>query len=246
METLAYRTSGLLLGITPIVWMTINLIFLAVIYGKVETIGGWSRWEVMLLLGIHEVVFLITWMFFAGNLEKFAFDVRLGYFDKTLLKPVNHRFMVSFNAVDLTALGSLINSIVVLSIAFYHLSIIFSAVRIVLFFISFFSALLIVYLVYFSISSLSLYFTKAEIFLDWFLEMTDFDHYPANIFSVSFRRFLFFGLPVLFFSYVPTAILLGKISYIFIAYGILLIIWLYAISTIIWRNGLKRYQSASS
>lgn len=246
METLAYRTSGLLLGITPIVWMATNLIFLSVLFGGVKEIGGWSRWEMMLLLGIHEVIFLLTWMFFAGNLEKFVDDVRLGSFDRTLLKPANHRFLVSFNAVDLTALGSLINSIVILSIAFSKLSLNFTFVKTVCFFVSFFSAVIIVYLIYFLVASLCLFFTKAEIFLDWFLEMTDFDRYPADIYGNGFRRFLFFGLPILFFAYVPTAILLDKIPLIFTVYGLLIILWLYFLSTIFWRVGLKRYQSASS
>ena len=101
-------------------------------------------------------------------------------------------------------------------------------------------------LVYFSVASLSLFFTQAEIFTDWLMEVMDFGRYPAEIYSNYFKLFLLFGLPVLFFSYVPTAILLGKIPWFYALLGIVVVVWLYIISTIIWRKGLKRYQSVSS
>jgi len=122
METVIYRANSLFLGITPIVWMITVIVFLSVIFSGNENIGGWSYWQVMLLLGIHELVFLGTWMFFAGNLDRFAQELRFGYFDQILVLPVNHRFLISFNSLDFTAIGSLANVIVVLSWALTHVS----------------------------------------------------------------------------------------------------------------------------
>ncbi|PIV01526.1 hypothetical protein COS54_00815 [Candidatus Shapirobacteria bacterium CG03_land_8_20_14_0_80_39_12] len=246
MSVFIYRANSLVFGITPVIWMLTSLVFISVIFGGVKEIGGWSFWEVMLLLGIHELVFLGTWMFFADNLDKLIYDVRTGALDRTLVKPANQRFLVSFGAIDLTGIGSLLNTIVVLSLAIPHVDIKISALRIILFLISLFSAYATVYLLYFSVSCLSLFFVNAYTFSDWLLEATDFDRYPAEIYSRGFRRFLFFGLPILFFAYVPTAILLGKIPNYFVGLGLLVIIGLIIISTILWRKGLKRYQSASS
>ncbi len=246
MSVVVYRVNSLLFGITPIIWMTTTIAFLSIIFRGGKEIGGWGYWEIMLLLGIHELVFLGTWMLFAENLERFIYDVRQGTFDRVLLKPVNHRFFVSFNSIDFTAIGSLVNTIVVLFLALSHVTIMINPFKLLLFFISLLSAYLIVYLLYFSIASLSLFFVNAGTFTDWLLEMTDFDRYPADIYGNIFRQFLFFGIPILFFAYVPAAILLDKIPAYFVGLGILVVLWLYLISTIIWRAGLKRYQSASS
>lgn len=246
MSVFIYRINSLVFGITPIIWMLTSLVFITVIFGGVKEIGGWNFWEVMLLLGIHELVFLGTWMFFADNLDAFIYDVRTGAFDRTLVKPVNHRFLVSFGAIDFTGIGSLFNTIIILSLAIPQVHIQISAIKIILFLISLLSAYAITYLLYFSISCLSLFFVNAYTFSDWLMEATDFDRYPAEIYSRGFRRFLFFGLPVLFFAYVPTAILLGKIPDYFVGLGLLVIIGLIIISTVLWRIGLKKYQSASS
>lgn len=246
MSVFIYRVNSLLFGITPIIWMLTSLVFISVIFGGIKEIGGWNYWEVMLLLGIHELVFLGTWMFFADNLDEFIYNVRTGAFDRTLVKPANHRFLVSFGSIDFTGIGGLFNTIVILSLAFPHVVVKISALKIILFLISLLSAYAITYLLYFSISCLSLYFVNAFTFSDWLLEATDFDRYPAEIYSRGFRRFLFFGLPILFFAYVPTAILLGKIPDYFVGLGLLVVIWLLILSTVLWRKGLKRYQSASS
>ena len=246
MNVFIYRANSLFFGITPIIWMATSLIFISVIFSGTKELGGWTYWEVMLLLGIHELVFLGTWMLFADNLDKFVYDIRTGAFDRVLTKPVNHRFFISFGSIDLTAIGSLFNTILILSLSLSHLVIKVSFIKLVLFMISLLTAYAIVYLMYFIFSSLSLYFVNASTFSDWLLEATDFDRYPAEIYSRGFRQFLFLGLPILFFAYVPTAILLGKIPLIFAVYGLLIILWLYLISTIIWRTGLKHYQSASS
>lgn len=246
MSLIIYRLNGLMMGMTSIVWMFMMIVFATVVFGGVNQIAGWTFWEIMLLLGIHELIFLGTWMFFAGNLGRFIYDVRQGSFDKTLLKPVNQRFLVSFNSVNFTSLGSLVNVIVVLSISLAHVSIRTNVWGISLFFVSLISAYFIIYLVYFCVSTLSLFFVNAETFLDWLLEMTDFDRYPAEIYNDFFRFFLFFVLPILFFAYVPTAILLNKLPRYYAGLSVLITIWLYFISTILWRAGLKKYQSASS
>ncbi|HUW24415.1 MAG TPA: ABC-2 family transporter protein [Patescibacteria group bacterium] len=246
MEVVIYRANSLLLGITPIVWMATTIIFISVIFRGTKEIGGWSFWEIMLLLGIHELIFLGTWMIFADNLEKFVQDVRQGTFDRVLIRPANHRFLVSFSSLDFTSIGSLVNTIVVLSVSLSHLTIETSITQFLSFLVSLFCGWLLVYFIYFSLSSLSLFFVNAETFVDWLLEATDFDRYPADIYSNLFRFFLLFFLPILFFAYVPTAILLNKLPSYYALLGVVMVAWFYLISTLIWRAGLKKYQSASS
>jgi len=43
------------------------------------------------------------------------------------------------------------------------------------------------------------------------MEITDFDRYPADIYSNWFKYFLFSFLPVLFLAYTPASIFLGKL-----------------------------------
>jgi len=235
------------MGTTPIVWMLTTVAFVTIIFKGGSQIGGWQYWELMFLLGVHELIYLTSWLTFVGNLLGFIRFVRLGKLDITLLRPVNHRFFVSFNSLDLSgALGGIFNSTFLIWFSLSRLSYRISPVRILAFLFSLVISYLVFYLIIFSLASFSLLLTRSETFIDWFMEMTEFDRYPAEIYSSWFRFFLFSFLPILFLAYVPTAIFLGKLSPYYAGIGFLVVVCLYLISTLIWRAGLKRYQSASS
>jgi len=247
MSILIYRFNSLLVGFTPIVWMLGTISFLSVIFRGSEEIAGWSFWEVMLLTGVHELLYLLGWLTFIDNLNEFIYRVEQGKFDITLSRPVNHRFLVSFNSIDLSGvLGGLVNTTFLIGLSLIKLKLFISWDKILFFLISLIMSYLIFYFLVFLLSSLSLYWIKSETFVDWLLSSTEFDRYPADLYEQKFKFFLLTLFPILFVSYVPAAILLGKLPFYYVIFGLFIVIWLYLISTIIWRRGLRHYQSASS
>jgi len=247
MNVLIYRINSLIMGITPIIWMLGAFSLLFIIFKDTREIAGWNFWQLTLLLGIHETIYSICWTVFLGNLFGFVRWVETGKFDMVLLKPVNPRFFVSFNSIDLSGtLGGVFNACFLVILALYKLNLEISVIKALIFFSCLLVSCLIFYLLFFLLSCLSLYWVKAESFLELLLQAVDFDHYPAEIYSDWFRFFLFFFLPILFFAYTPTAILLGKLPDNYFIFSLLVAVWLLIIAKIIWQNGLRRYQSASS
>lgn len=245
-NVLIYRVNSLLIGLAPIIWMGTGIIFLSVIFKGTKEIGGWSFWELILLTGVQEIIYLASWVTFLGNLIGFTYSIDKGTFDMTLLRPVNHRFLVSFGAMDITGILSVVNSVVLVAFSLINLKLTFSFDQVLLFLLGLIIAYLVIYLLCFILASFSLFWIKGETFIRWLMETLDFDRYPAEIYSDWFKVFLLTFLPVLFLGYVPTAILLGKLPGYYLFFGILIVIWLYIISTLVWKKGLKHYQSASS
>jgi len=243
---LIYRINSLLIGLAPIIWMVTTIIFLSVIFKGTKEIGGWSFWELLLLTGVQEIIYLASWITFLGNLINFIYSVDSGKFDLTLLRPVNHRFLVSFGALDITSILSVVNSIVLVALSLINLKFKFSFNQVLLFLLGLIIAYLVIYLLSFIMASFSLFWIRGETFIRWLMETLDFDRYPAEIYSDWFKVFLLTFLPILFLGYVPTGILLGKVPKYFIFLGILIVFWLYLFSTFVWKKGLKHYQSVSS
>lgn len=245
MNVLIYRSNSLLMGLAPVIWAFTFVIFLSVIFKEQKELGGWNHLELIFLLGVQEIIFMSTWMTVIKNLQEFSEWVRLGKFDLILLRPLNHRFWVSFNSVDITGILGLINALAITVFSLFKLKIQFIPGRFFFFLVGLIIAYSLVYFLAFIFSALSFFLIKSEIFHNLLLELWDFSRYPASIYDNWFRIFLLFFIPVLFFSYVPSAILLGKISWSYDFLGILLTLLLYFISTILWRKGLRRYQGAS-
>lgn len=241
-----YRINTLVMGLAPIAWMATMLLFIGVIFSRVNQLGGWNFWEVIFLTGVHEVIFLVSWMTMVTNLRNFGYTVRTGRLDQDLLRPLNPKFLVSFKTLDFSNIGGIVNTVVIFSISWGKVAPQIESGRIFGFFLLLTVSYLICYFIYFLFSSLCLFFTNASSFLDWFFEMTDFDRYPAEIYPLTMKVFLTFFLPILFLAYVPTAYLLGKISSVFIWEGFALMGGFYWLSRFLWNWGLKKYQSASS
>lgn len=245
-EILMFRINGLLFGLAPIVWAATVLVFLGIIFSNVKTLGGWSFWETVFMLGVSETIFVVYWASFLINLRNFVNEVRTGRFDQSLLKPVNPRFLVSFRTLDFTLLGSFINSLAIFIVSLIKVAGQIELPRLPGFLFLLVAAYVICYLFHFIFASLAFWVINARPFLDWIFEIADFGHYPATIYPPSLRMFFTFFVPILFFGYFPTAFLLGRLDSIYLGIAILLILALYAISRLVWRVGLKRYQSASS
>jgi len=243
---LIYRVNPLIIGLAPFVWLATMLIFLATIFSRVKTLGGWNFWEIVLLSGVHEVIFLLTWATFLTNLRKFIDEVKTGRFDQILLKPISSRFLASFRNLDFTSVGGLLNAFFVFCFSLGKIIGEIHFLKIPGFLIFLLIAYFVCYFVYFIFTSLSLFFINSRTFIDWIFDVTDFDRYPAEIYTPRLRVFLTFFLPILFFAYYPTAYLLGKIGEGYLLIGLFLVIGLGLISHFLWHFGLRYYQSASS
>lgn len=245
-DILIFRINGLVLGLAPIFWMASMLVFLATIFSKVNNLGGWSAWEIVFLTGVHEMIYLLTWATIMPNLKNFTNEVRNGRFDQVLLKPISPRFLCSFKTVDFTVIGSVVNVLFIFFFSLSRVSFEHSIPKLGGFFLFLCLSYLIAYFIYFICASLSLFFINSRTLLDIIFELTETDRYPAEIYPTSLKTFLTFFLPILFFAYFPTAFLLGKISAVYIIYALLVAIVFGVVSHIVWRKGLKNYQSASS
>lgn len=246
METLIYRINGLFFGLAPIVWLTTVVVFLATIYSKINLMAGWSFWEMVFLTATHEVIFDLTWCTFFVSLTDFPEMIRTGELDWLIIKPVNLRFLLSFRQFDFKVTFSFVYTIFLFFFSLSKVAEVIVLSRIFGFLVLLAVAYLICYFVYLIFSSFSLFTIGGRYLLGWVVELTDFDRYPAEIYNHWLKNFLLFGLPILFFAYVPTAYVLGRIGDEYILYSFLVLGGLYLVSRVLWNSGLRRYSSASS
>src|ERR1700710_1635423 len=81
--------------IVKVLWFAVQVSFLGVLYGHVDSIGGWSKWECVLLVGTHQITSQLFQAFFYVNLAELPDLIRTGRLDLMLLLPVDAQFAVS-------------------------------------------------------------------------------------------------------------------------------------------------------
>ncbi len=104
---MTFKSNFLLWIFVELLWFGLQLSFIGVIYLHTDTIGTWTKWQVVLLVGASHFIQQIFQAFFLINCTNLSELVRTGKLDFLLLLPVNTRFIISLRQVDL---GGFVNA----------------------------------------------------------------------------------------------------------------------------------------
>ena len=223
--------------------------FFEIIYSKTEALGDFDREDIL--------VFLIA-TFFVDTLYMMLFDgasylrehIRTGSLDFILLRPVNSQFLISFRYIrSYTLVSLLVLTIILFNVlsSFHPESL--NIFNIFLFILSILIGVLIWYCFEFITSCLTFYFRDFRTG-GWLThEIMKFSMRPDSIYSGFIRKILFTILPMALVASVPARLLLNGLTFQNQKYLIsqfIVVTVLFLISRLIWRIGLKKYESAQS
>jgi len=244
---LQYRTSFLLLMLGQFFIpfsMFAGLYFLFDRFGQLQ---GWSFYEVALCFGVIHMAFAIAECF-ARGFDAFSSLIVRGDFDRLLVRPRGTIVQVLGSAFEFTRFGRLLQSVLVLGWAIYHLPIDWSLLRVVTLGLMIASGVVIFAGIFMLTATLSFWTIQglevANIFTDGGREMAQ---YPLNIYQKWVTRFFTFIIPFGCVNYLPLLYILDKAE----AHS------LYALTPLagyafllpcllIWHFGVRHYRSTGS
>ncbi len=239
----AYRFNLVLSGVANILWVLGQLYYLNYIFDKVNEFQGWSKSDIILLFAFMQTFVYFMFIFIWDSFPHFFLKITNGEFDSMLLKPVNTKFLLTFQSISVTQI--LTCFLTVLPLFWIGLS---GLGEIQL--ISLFAALVVLVL-----SILIMYFLAIIIMtMTFFIGETDslfeliigsgaeFVKVPLSMFPSFIRVVFTFLIPVAFVGFYPASILKGlenPLPVILLASFLTLIF--YFLQRILWNIGLKKY-----
>src|SRR5216117_3735499 len=104
---LSFKTNFILWMVVEVLWFCGQIVFFNIIFGQVDRIGDWTKWEVILLIGTHQMIAQMFQAFFFVNVANIPELVRTGKLDSLLVLPIDSQFAVSTKQF---ALDSIVNA----------------------------------------------------------------------------------------------------------------------------------------
>ena len=98
---MSFKGNFILWIVVELLWFAMQLCFIGVLYLHTNSIGTWTQWQVVLLVGASNFIQQTYQAFFLTNCANLSELVRTGKMDFLLLLPVNTRFLVSLRQVDM-------------------------------------------------------------------------------------------------------------------------------------------------
>lgn len=206
-----YPASFLMTVLSTFMASFIDVIGLYLIFIKFRMIDGWILAEIALLYGLLHMGFAIVEMF-ARGLDMLSALIRLGDFDRLLVRPRYILVQVLGSDFKLSNIGKFLQGL----IPFIYALIVLKPIQLWQINLMLLS-LLNITMIYFALlliqASLSFYTVEGLEVMNAFtyggLQM---GHYPLTIYEKWFARFFTFIIPIALSVYFPVLMILGKTS----------------------------------
>ncbi len=99
-----YRTNFLTAIIVDLVWISLEFVLFQIIYANTPTLAGWQKPQVYFFLGVFFSSDALFTIFFQRNFWMFSDLVNRGELDILLTKPIHPLFLALTRSMNLTAL----------------------------------------------------------------------------------------------------------------------------------------------
>src|ERR1051326_4133451 len=94
-RTLMFRGDFFVWALVELFWMAVNIITISVIYEHTNSVAGWNKYEMIMLVGTSLLIQRLLMGFFWSSIFEMGRNVRNGNFDFMLAQPGNVMLLAS-------------------------------------------------------------------------------------------------------------------------------------------------------
>ena len=243
---LMFRGDFFVWALVELFWMCVNLLMVSVIYAHTDSVAGWNKYQMMLLVGTSMLIQRFLMGFFWSSIFEMGRNIRSGNFDYFLAQPGNIMFMATTRKIDP---DSLLNSVVAMAVVVYsahRLGLHPGAVDIGLYALMIFCGLVIHYSMLVLSISMAFWITSAQGIEGSYFTLSEFSRLPREAFHGIASVLFVWALPVVVLSNAPASTLIHGFDLRMIAWLVgITLVW-FAVTVFVFNRGLRRYSSASS
>lgn len=242
-----YRASFLIELIVEFGYQISFIFFFQVLYANITDIAGWTKYEILFLLGVNIFTSEIPLgLFSIMNLRKVPSKIRSGEFDFILLKPLNSLFSASLMRPYFTSALSSISGFYVMYYALSHLSVSVSISQIFASIFIFLCGIVIVYSILVLCTSLSFKYLNTTNFPYIGERIMYYKSHPHHIYQGAFKLLFFYVIPTIFITSIPASTIVKGLEPHFIIHSFLAAVISLVVAIKTWNVMLRQYSSASS
>lgn len=243
-----FKANFLLWMMVELLWFIGQVVFIEVIFSYVERIGDWTKWEVVLLVGTHQIIAQVFQAFFYANLANLPELVRTGRLDFLLLQPIDTQFAVSTRQFGLDNLVNALIGVAFITVALFKLQVVPTVGQLALYGFAAGLGVAIHYSILTCLAAVSFWTVRSQGLIHGYYSLFNLGRYPDVVFRGLFKFVFSWLIPVIVVSNIPARLLIRLSDSpwpLVLQIGLAATI-VTAATRIFWKIALRRYASASS
>ena len=245
-KNLAFRWQLLTQLIDNAVSVGFSILVFEIAYAHAPAIGGWTKYQTILLVGIFQLYAVLLNVFLRRNVGQMTDVIYRGELDGLLLRPVSAQVVLSLREIDAPGAIHGILGLFVVIYALVRLQLVPTILGVLSAAVLLFSGLAIVYSLWFISMTLEFWFSGLWSWQSFVPNVFDFARYPRGIYKGAVKILFLTVAPVIVVANFPTQAILGDLAWHSAIYSIALAGALLILSHLQWRIALSHYTSAGS
>src|SRR6266550_4816247 len=205
---MSFKANFLLWMLVEVLWFVGQIVFFSIIFGNVDRIGDWTKWEVVLLIGTHQMIAQLFQAFFFVNVANIPELVRTGKLDSLLVLPIDSQFAVSTKQFSLDSIVNAGLGGVVVCVALLRLNVVPDLTSILLYLVALGFGIAVHYSIMLALAAVSFWIVRAQGLVYGYFNFLNIARYPDVIFPRIFRMIFSWIVPVVIVANIPARLLI--------------------------------------
>jgi ABC-2 type transport system permease protein len=240
-----YRTSFIFGAARQVASLGLTIFSFGLLYQYTDSIAGWSREELLVLLGVFWT-FSALWDLLLDGMSRIGQDVREGTMDFVLLRPVSAQFFLSLRHVWLLDGFGLLMGLALIAYAGTRAGLQWSLAGILLAMFLCLCGTVTIYALRFMLVTCAFWLIEVKTLYLLLHPVFEVGRYPVTFFKGWVRTLITFVVPVAFATTFPTQALLGTLDLRLVPVAPLLAVTTLYVSHRFWLLAVRHYTSATS
>lgn len=244
---LEYRWSFFVQICVELLYFSITLLSIKVVYSNIASVAGWNYNSMLILMGVNMIFSeILLGIAFIYNFRRLPAKILSGEVDLVLIKPLNSQFTLSLAKPYFALFPGVLAGIIIVLVGVRNEHIIIHILPLIFSLILLTCGLIIGYGISSIICTLSFWLVNTQP-LPYLAEQVSYmARNPHSVYTGGWKILFAFFIPVSFMVSIPTRALMGYIEWWWIPAAILLASIFLTASAKFWNFALKNYTSASS
>ncbi len=241
-----YRANFYIQILQTFIALATGLIGLNLVFSQTNQLGGWSKPELLAVMGVFITMGGVIRSAIQPNMERLMEEIREGNLDFALTKPADAQLLVSVREFRFWQVVDVLTGLIVMGVALAQMNWLISAWSVLGFLSAVVMGAVMIYCFWLVITSTAFWFVRVHEIANLFEGLYAAGRWPIDIYPNWLRYGLTFLVPVAFAVTVPAEALTGRLTFQTWAGAFALTIALFIIARTIWKIGLRSYSGASA
>lgn len=246
LNEMQYRVNFFLQLLQSGIAIGVGLVGLALVFDHTTSLGGWSRPELLAVMGVYTLMGGVIRALIQPNMTRLMEDVLGGTLDFALTKPVDPQALTSLREVSLWQFVDVIVGSVVIGWSIAEMQAQIGLLQASAFLAALILGALMIYSFWLILTTGAFWVTRMDQIVELFQGIYQAGRWPVSIYPDWLRGGLTFLVPVAFAVTVPAEALTGRLTWQTLLGAAALAAGLLIFARWFWLRGLKNYSGASA